>query len=131
MARTMENATARVAPVRTRRQEAATGLATTRFHEAIALLKKRQWAEAEPVLRGDCAQPRRRGFLVSPGADAQGTGAGREAEAPYLRAIELKPIDYRIYNDLGLCYWQQNRPDLAVPCYTKGVEYHPQCFDAP
>jgi tetratricopeptide (TPR) repeat protein len=45
-----------------------------------------------------------------------------EAVKHFLKAIELDPKMARAYDNLGLCYYYQNRNDLAVANYEKAIE---------
>ena len=52
-------------------------------------------------------------------------GFPAKSEPYFARAVELRPDDWIIRNNLGLAYWDQGRPLEAAECYRQVLELNP------
>lgn len=115
------------------RQQRPGGLdAAERYRaEAQLFLSRRQYTEAEPLLRAavrlrpDCPD-----LLNSLGSSLWEQGRPAESEPYFRQASALRPEDWVILNNLGLAYWDQGRPEEAAECYRRVLELNPGANNA-
>lgn len=55
-------------------------------------------------------------------------GNNTEAEKNYLKAIELNPVLWEVYYNLGILYHENNKVDLAIDYYKKSVVLKPDFY---
>jgi Flp pilus assembly protein TadD len=101
------------------------------FDRAAALMARKKYAEAEPLLREaldmrpDCPD-----ILNSLGSTLWEQGFPAKSEPYFERACALRPDDWIIRNNLGLAYWDQGRPLEAAACYRRVLELNPASNNA-
>jgi Flp pilus assembly protein TadD len=104
--------------------------AATYYQNAALFIRRRQFAEAEPLLQEALRlEPHNPDILNKLGAALWELGRPHEAEPLFVRAHELRPDDVEILNNLGLSRWDQGRPVEAAECYRRALEIHPDAID--
>jgi Flp pilus assembly protein TadD len=101
------------------------------FDRAAALMGRRKYAEAEPLLREALdMRPDSPDILNSLGSALWEQGFPAKSEPYFARACALRPDDWIIRNNLGLAYWDQGRPLEAAECYRRVLELNPASNNA-
>ncbi len=101
------------------------------FDRASALMARRKYAEAEPLLREALEmRPDSPDILNSLGSALWEQGFPGKSEPYFVRASALRPDDWIIRNNLGLAYWDQGRPREAAECYRRVLELNPASNNA-
>ena len=127
----VDRTNAGLAPGRRRTQAASRDMATTYSHEADSLMKQRQYAEADTLLRQALRlRPEDPDIMNQLGAALWEGGRPAEAEEFFRRAHENRPNDAVILNHLGLSRWDQGRTEEAAECYRRALRIDPNLVDA-
>jgi Tfp pilus assembly protein PilF len=127
----VDGAPGRLAPARRRSQAASRDMATNYSQEAESLMKRRQYADAEKLLRPALRlRPDDGEILNLLGAAIWEQGRPAEAEEYFAQAHERLPNDALILNHLGLSRWDQGRPAAAADCYRRALRLDPELVDA-
>ncbi len=99
--------------------------------QAQVFLSRRQYAEAEPLLRAAVRlRPDSPDLLNSLGSALWEQGKPAESEPYFRRASALRPEDCVILNNLGLACWDQGRPEEAADCYRRVLKLDPAANNA-
>jgi Flp pilus assembly protein TadD len=115
-----------------RRSEIANSfVAKVYFNQAISLLKRGVYAEAESSFREVLKiWPDHASSLNNLGTAVWRLGRLHEAENYYRRARALKPDDFAILNNLGNVLWDQGRLERALRWYRQAVRLKPDSPEA-
>jgi len=105
------------------------------FHKSalklIRLHSEKRYAEARSLCEQMLQQ--RPAFVEGyklGGAIAREMGDHAEANLHFRRALELKPDDASMHNDLGLVLRSQNKPDEAISHFRRALEIRPDLLNA-
>ena len=127
----LEGATTTSAPSRGRSQVANQNLATTYYKNAELFMRRRQFAQAEPLLQEAFRlRPNDADIMNKLGSALWELGRPFEAEPLFRSAHELQPDDAEMLNNLGLARWDLGRPSDAAECYRQALQVQPDFLDA-
>ena len=102
-------------------------LAEPRMHLARALGVLGRWTEAMDIMRDTAARfPDRADVWVARGNIQRGAQRPKMAEQSYRRALELKPLDADILNNLGVVLRAAGRTAEALERYRQALALDPE-----